>query len=243
LEFRPSTTTFGISHPSFTTRYSRTKNSVFNTLKRKAQQLKQTGFKGPRGIILCAGDAGLSDSSNAGHGIGTIISEFFRQNASVSFVLTIWADDPIFRRGLYGSRLYVNSVAEYSIGAGSHDLLEHLSEQLPEPRNSGINALNELEAWRSERGRYFYGGWKMTDVTVQISVRFLMEYLAGRVDRDEFIAQHGGGQGFVSLFEQKLRSGQLLIGAEVSPVPDRDDDWIIFRFGPPDPAVSPMRPE
>jgi hypothetical protein len=243
LEFRPNEITSGRSHPSFTAIYSRTKNPVFNTLKRKAQQLKQTGFEGPRGVILCAGDANLSDSSRGSQRISAVISELFRQNASISFVFTIWADDPVFKRGRYGSKLYASPNAIFPISHNMRALLVDLPSRLPEPRNSGINALNELEVWRASRGRYFYGGWEMTDATVRISVRFLMEYLAGRVGREEFIARHGGDQGFVSLFEQKLRRGQLLVGAEISPQPDKDDDWIIFRFGPADPALAPMQAE
>ncbi len=243
IGFRPSGSTSAMSYPSFTTNYSKTRNSIFNVLKRKAQQLRDTGFPGPRGVILCAADADLRGSQGGGHGLRAITSEVFRQNPSLSFVLTIWSLDPVFDRGEYRSELYVNPAARNPLGAHAAEALRRLHAMLPEPRNSGRNALNQLRFWRWKRGRYFYGSWKMSEATVQISARVLMEYLAGRIDRDEFLARHGVDQGFVSLFEQKLRCGQLLIEAEVRHEPDRDDDWVVFRFGPPDPAVAPLRPE
>jgi hypothetical protein len=243
LSFTPNSKISGMGCPSFTTNYSRTRNSIFNILKRKGQQLRDTGFVGARGVILCAADADLRPSASAGHGLRAITSEVFRQNHSLSFVLTLWSLDPVFERGEYRSELYLNPSALHALGPQAVDALTRLHTVLPEPRNGGTNALHEIRFWRWKRGRYFYGSWAMTESAVKISVRVLLEYLAGRITREEFLDRHGRHQRFVSLFEQKLRRGQLLVGAAIKHEPDRDDDWIEFEFGPPDPALAPLRPE
>ena len=78
---------------------------------------------------------------------------------------------------------------------------------------------------------------------IQISSTLLLEYLAGRISRDEFIARLGGDRGYVQLFEQKMRRGQMLVDAMVEHVPNRDDDWVVFKFGQPDPALAAIKPD
>lgn len=243
ITFRPNSRTSGMTYPSFTTKYSKVQNSVYSVLKRKAQQLRDTGFEGPRGVILCAADADLEASQGAGYGLRAITSEIFRSNRSLSFVLTLWSLDPVFDRGEYRYHLYSNPDAKYPIGPETAAALHRLTSMLPEPRNSGTNALNELRFWRWKRGRYFYGSWKMNETTVQISARVLMEYLAGRMSQEEFLARNGGDQDFIPFFAHKLDMGQLLVDAEIKHEPERDDDWVIFRFGPPDPAIAPLHSE
>lgn len=244
IKFMPNSSRSGMTYPSFTTNYSKTRNSIYNILKRKARQLRDTGFDGPRGIILCAADADLRSSQGAGHGLNAITSEIFRLHSSLAFVLTLWALDPFHSQpGEYRSDLYLNPDARYPLGDRAIYALQHLASVLPEPRNSGINALNQLRFWRSRFGEYFYGSWQMNAESVQISARVLMEYLAGRISQAEFVAIHGGNRGLVTLFEQKLRLGQLLVEAEIRHEPERDDDWVLFRFGPPDPAAAPFKPK
>lgn len=137
----------------------------------------------------------------------------------------------------------MNPDARHPLGDEAIYAVQRLASVLPEPRNSGTNALNQLRFWRSRFGEYFYGSWQMNAESIQISARVLMEYLAGRISQDEFVALHGGNRGMITLFEQKLRLGQLLVEAEIRHEPERDDDWVFFRFGPPDPAAAPLKPE
>ncbi len=242
IEYRPGARTGIRHHPVFTAPLSKTRNPIAGRLKNKAAQLRATQFAGPRGVVLCATDTDLRDGGRA-LGPRVIVEDVFLQNRSLTFVHALWAYDVTRRQQDYGSTLYVNPAAKHPLGVRSRSALTQLRSVLPRPINSGMNALHELRFWRWQRGRYFYGSWTMTNRTVRISVRVLMEYLAGRITCAEFVARHGGDQALATLFEQKLRRGQLLVGAEVQHVPDRDDDWIEFRFGPPDSATAPLRPE
>jgi hypothetical protein len=76
---------------------------------------------------------------------------------------------------------------------------------------------------------------------VKVSARFLIELLAGRSTLDEFLARHGGDRGYVTLFEQKLRSGQSLDGVRIEREPEKDDDWVVFHFSEWDPALGLLR--
>jgi len=245
LIYNPAERYFSQSHPSYNTSYSATRNPIHNVLKRKLRQLKDTESHAPLGVILCAADSNLDDNrSGSGFSTGQVIQDFFRQNRSLSFVLTLWAEDPWSRDpGEINGQLYTNSLAACPLSREAIGILAALPKTLPEPRNSGTNALNELAFHRWKRGRYFYGSWSMSQNEIKISARVLLELLAGRISLDEFLDVHGRSRGWVPPFEQKVRQGQLLIDAEIQPVPDRDDDWIIFRFGTPDPAIAPLRPE
>jgi hypothetical protein len=75
--------------------------------------------------------------------------------------------------------------------------------------------------------------------------RAVVELLAGRITPEHFAAVHGwdgpAGSGHTNFFEHMLSQGQMVSEATVTRADD-DDDWITFKFGDPDPAVSPFRP-
>ena len=86
----------------------------------------------------------------------------------------------------------------------------------------------------------------MTNNTFKISSRVLHELLAGRISSDRFMELHGwdasqAGNGFrANLFRRALESGRMIKTIRVEPGGDKDDDWLEFEFGAPDPAVSPF---
>lgn len=89
----------------------------------------------------------------------------------------------------------------------------------------------------------------MSDSSVKISARVLMELLAGEISLDRFNELHDwdgkpdgrGRAGFPNPFRSKLSQGRLPQVIMVEPDADCDDDWVEFKFGPPDPAISPFR--
>jgi hypothetical protein len=243
ITFKPYGRTSLMQHPSFTTHYSTTHNPIFAILKRKADQFRKTDYAGPAGVVLCSAASALNASGRFGYGLQEITAEAFRQHPRLSFVLSLWVTDQPFHTASYKSDLYINRDADAALGPVAQDALAQLYGALPEPQKSGINAYYELSHAPSRRGRHLSRSWKMATDMIQISSTLLLEYLAGRISRDEFIARLGGDRGYVQLFEQKMRRGQMLVDAMVEHVPNRDDDWVVFKFGQPDPALAAIKPD
>jgi hypothetical protein len=231
-----------MSYPSYTTNYSVTRNTIFNALKGKAAQLRATAFDGPRGVILCGGDVDLSRRQTL-FGVEAITNEFFRQNKSLAFVLTLWVPQRVGGIMPYMTDLYENPGARHRLGTASRSALLRLAAQLPEPLEDSANSVNQLKFWRWKKGKYFYGWKRESRHMVEISARVLMQYLAGQITRQEFLEALNDDGKVLPVFERKLKYGQLLTNVTFRHEPDRDDDWVIFRFGEPDPAMAPVKPE
>lgn len=59
--------------------------------------------------------------------------------------------------------------------------------------------------------------------------------LAGRITYDEF------PEAYRDYFKRRVSEGRLFEEVEVEKGDnEKDDDWLIFRFGEPDPAISPF---
>jgi hypothetical protein len=41
-------------------------------------------------------------------------------------------------------------------------------------------------------------------------------------------------------FELALNGGQMISDLSLEPAEGKDDDWVTFKFGEPDPAISPF---
>jgi hypothetical protein len=73
-----------------------------------------------------------------------------------------------------------------------------------------------------------------------------MQYLAGQIDRQGFLEALNDDGKVLPVFERRLQYGQLLTNVTLRREPDQDDDyddWVVFRFGEPDPAMAPIKPE
>lgn len=84
----------------------------------------------------------------------------------------------------------------------------------------------------------------MSGNMIKISARLVQELLAGDVSVERFAEFHGWGNGPEDMpnpFARSLRSGELISTINVIDYGDEDDNQFEFRFGPPDPAVSPFR--
>lgn len=79
---------------------------------------------------------------------------------------------------------------------------------------------------------------------VKISARLVQELLAGGVSVERFAELHRWGEGsdgMLNPFARSLQRGELISAINVIDCGDEDDNQLEFRFGPPDPAVSPFR--
>lgn len=89
----------------------------------------------------------------------------------------------------------------------------------------------------------------MSSKSVRISSRELMEILAGRRTVEELNTLHrwravdapNDNNLMVNPFDRALKNGRLPSEITVIPTDEEDcDDWIEFKFGDPDPAISPI---
>src|SRR3989338_7027759 len=117
---------------------------------------------------------------------------------------------------------------------------------LPKPATDAMNATNRIKSDKRNEGLSFYGGMKMTNNTISISARALHELLAGRVSQKRFLEGHRliptqTHPDDKNFFELRLREGKMFEEIRIEKSRMEDDDWIIFKFWKPDPAISPFK--
>jgi hypothetical protein len=226
------------------------KNPLWNALNEKRGKLTKATIDAHRGIIVCDADCaalkGRGDWDQ--YGADEVIREFLRAHRSISFVITLI---PCHK----GGRLDLN--------ARNHELTWQLfskksdaaapwlapiasfAANIPQIQNTAANARYRAEwkkqhkEWHQEPG--FRGEMRMSRDYIRFSARDLLELMAGTLKQEKFQAAYSGGL-TGNPFLQKLANGQLVISARVEKHDtDADDDWIVFEFGTPDPAISAFR--
>ncbi len=258
ITYRRDATTSGGGYPSYTAAYSLTRNPLYTSLKSKASQLRNSGFDGCRGIILCDGNCDLLKSrmiGSANYSNHQIIGAFLRENSSISFVCTLWIEQVggVFNRPSHRQlvmNLFLNPGARFALQSELVKALQEIPTQLPMPVNDALNASHRIEEGKYGEGQSNYGGYTVsignTSASIRISARALLELLAGRVDPKKFAEDHDfalqtTGTGMNNPFETALSMGFATENIVVEPQPDHDDDWITFKLRGPDAATSPFR--
>jgi len=127
-----------------------------------------------------------------------------------------------------------------------NELLCQLTDLIPPPCSDVINAILHLQSQEKQVGTSLKRGLEMTLEEVRLSVRGIQELLAGRLTQEEFFKLHGmidmqGTRGIRNPFERAPAEGRLIESTAVETNSDEDDDWLIFRFGEPNPAISRFR--
>ena len=254
LDYLPKGLHFNASWISYKVVYSLTENRIYSALHEKAVQLQATKFKGPIGIFLCDGGCNFLASDSLGNLSYTpreVIFNFLHEHDSISFVVTF----VVRREQKFISSPFVDNPYRVftNLYKGQCDSqlkldLEDLMAQLKYPKSQlgAQNALNQLNVYPFQ-GIQHGGTMKMTSekTEVRISARDVFELLAGRITQQQFVERHS----FLNdenPFEKALQGGSM-IGAvtrtpdvELEITPEDDDDWLIFTFPGPDPALSPF---
>ena len=256
ISYRKNANISGGGFPSYTTAYSLTRNPICTALKSKARQLSQSGYDGCKGIIMCDGSCSLFGdrlSDHASYSDQEIIENFLRQHTSISFVATLWIEQPYrvfvgnWQRPQLHIRVYRNPYAKVLMNDESIRILRAIPGLLPIPVNTALNAANGIEYGKCDVGETFYGGYNLSNrnfsKTVKISSRSLLELLAGRGDPEQFINDHWykKGAGLGNPFEWAILQGMTIKAATVEYMEHEDDDWITFELSGPDPAIKPFR--
>jgi len=240
------------SHPSFTTTYSVHRNPVATALRRKRKQLARSGASGLSGTILCdAGCSLINERSSPGVGacsLKDVIFDFLRDAPDIDFVFTLGViseyPPPYLGKEKHQIKPTLFSLKEPQSIKPVHDALFAMADLLPPPQNSPDN----IRAWYIggvDRQMLRSKPMSRSENQVSVSARWLMELLAGRISLEEALKRYTldpSSSDFANgnPFRRMLESGRLPSNIEVAPGSDVDDDAITFKFGPPDPAISPF---
>lgn len=252
ISYDPAQTYGSMSHLSYTQLNLRTQNAVYNRLQEKGEKLLAVNTLAPSAVILCDGDcdAFKNHRNFASYHIDDVIRTFLHNYPEISFVLTIFVEQHF---GYNGYRKFVPALHFGERFKQADELMlaliKHALSFLPNAERSAANALNFLRSSRRNEGSSFSGGQTVGDGMIKIPARVVLDLLAGRITQEDFFrAQHfapGDKDGRFPIpnpFADELNQGRLITDVKLESEGDeRDDDWLVFKFGGPDPAVSPFR--
>lgn len=238
-----------ISHASYDLAEALTRNPLYNALNSKREQLR--GSSGITGIIVCDGASRSVSRDATGRQAFTprqIATEFLRQNLSIDFVLTIgvaekhsgWQNNTAERRMAYMLQTQPSLAAASEVEA----IFRAMADRIGQPKRSAINA--SYRAREPGYGWGHHGGLQMSGSKVRLSSRLVMEVLSGRRSVKEMNELQGwrsltdppDNRTMFNPFERWLEDGLLPVTADIALDAEHDDDWIEFKAGGKDAAVS-----
>jgi hypothetical protein len=219
------------------------RNPIYSALESKRNQLLKTGYKENLGIFLCDGSSDLFQQRGDWYpefGVDRTIKDFLKQNNDISFVIcfTVQLNNKYNYYSAVNNTPSCEILVEYFVSPSHVSILENikkiadvLREKLPIPVNHVSNAINCLKGERPHEGKSFRGGGMFSSKQIEVSSRELLEVLAGK---STFI--HGISEDFARLLNQ----GKLIENISIKRIENEDDEYIVFNFGEPDPAISPF---
>lgn len=241
-------------HPSYTSIYSVRRNPISNALREKRQQRERARTEGLTGTILCDGGCQLLHERHSGAAevkLRDVVLNYLEDPRAVDFVVTL-AVESSYSSPLFGGKPETHAVKAQlfslrDVGAIRPIQLafNDLARLLPPAETSAANA----RAWyASGIGQSGFRRQPMKHNARQISVsaRWLMDLLAGRISVEQAHREYGNdsqatkGLG-ANPFRRLLDDGRLPERIQVLRDRDADDDYVVFDFGEPDPAIAPFR--
>ena len=252
VSFNPNDRHFAASHSSYNVPYSLRRNPIYNRLKVKSRQLRESGFEGLAGVFLCDGNCIALRSAMPAPEEYTkqgIIREAFRQNSTLSFVVTLTVDERRHPLGIEAQRhvkaeFYVNPQSNYIASREFCERLSAICEFFPVPQATPDNALRHM-ATTKHLGCSFFGGGCMHGNEITIPSRTLTEILSGTLKYNATTNEKAGPLAAIAwmreFFQRQVSAGRTIDGVSMVKCPDEDDDWIKIRYGHPDPAISEFK--
>jgi hypothetical protein len=231
-------------------------NPLMNALRRKAQQLRKTDYNESRIIVCCDGgsEAIRADRNPVWRTPSTedILVEFLRQNTSIAGIVLIIVNASPLRavitaneRKLYATPYMSGPLASASDKQALNEISEQLETSLPRVIRSPSSF---PQPWDFTPD---YGFFRCRDFNtmssnhIQIPMRQLLELLAGTISQAEFFERNvlntAGDPTQSNQFAHWLNSGRAITEARVISNPHHDDDWVEFKCGDADPALTAFR--
>jgi hypothetical protein len=263
ITFDPNNPHVTSGHFTYTICHDRERNPLMHSLRRKARQLKKVISDDLRCIIITDGNSDLLrerlsyavDQVRADQ----VITAFLSRNSSIDLVVVItiehgrntdaWSFSPGSPEIRVKSQINGQTTRPEAAKALAK-MFARLPEVLPTPVTDLSNAVAQL-GWRyPAEGRPFHGWYSLQfhpsnkGVVVRVGSRSLLELLAGRMDSTGFLEEHrhfaAGSDPASNVFATMLKQGRMIKEVQVEHRDHRDDDVLVFHFGPPDPAIAPL---
>lgn len=249
ITYDPRRTTWGGSHLVYTGANVLDDNPVFNALKNKTDQLKLSGYPGLRGVIVCDGGCQMLNRDGTSwteYPLKQVVGDFMRQHQSTGFVATIGLRHD--RSGSIGRGHYKPALSIWTSKSKAAEreplisTLEKMVSLLPTFETSPGNALGRVMSRGPRLGAHFGGSTMGGDQYIKLSAIGILQLLAGNISYDEFAERHGfeDRRGFGNAFANAVRTGRVIRNCKIESSSETDDDWIVFEFGKPDPALAPF---
>jgi hypothetical protein len=253
ISYEPDRRSLGIGHPSFTTGYAQSENTLHYALENKHEQLNKSGYAGLKGIIVCDGGSDVLRSRHQWAGTFSakdIIRAYVKKNLDLDFVMILRLEEDRFegtnKKGVEGCLLR-NDICGDAMSSSALDTILSLPDHIPKTDTNVQSARSVLRAGEGKVGASHFGGYKkMGDRQITIFARFLLELLAGKENADryfirpKFSSKEGEVEG-ENPFKRWSAEGRTIVNSSVELSEDEDDDWITLELGDPDPAISPIR--
>ena len=245
-----------ISHYDDRTITSISQNNIYDRLKDKYDQLIElieTDKEEALGIILCDGFGCSFRTKNAlYHNPKDVIKYFLLNHKEISFILTATAEEkphnlfdrtPLIMIDFYEGEA-INKIDEKTTKILKYELIN----QFPKPVKSVWDARNFVKETHKNNEKYFsegYYGSIFSDNEIRISARTMLELLSGKLSCEKlshYLGFEGLTNSIPNQFLEMLNQGKLFSELKIENGKDeKDDDWIVFKFGETDPAVSPFK--
>lgn len=152
------------------------------------------------------------------HGCSEIIEPFLKSNKSILFALVLRIEEKHTAFSFNHSiqiypKLYWNFAVGETLFRQTKYVIDRMLNNLPAPESTPRNAIRWLVRNRNI-GRTL-GGYSKKGNTIKISTRALTELLAGKIEPEQFLREHGfkpmqEGHTAIPFFEIQLQQGNLL---------------------------------
>ena len=250
VTYNPNSEYTSLTHASYTTPYSLSRNPLFNALKKKTTQLNNSGFKGIMGVFVCDGDCdSLNNNMHSAdkYSQADIIQKVFMNNTALSFVTVLSPEERYdswrtTRKKFIKENIYENSKAKYPVPQNLMEKICKITKFIPVPESMPVNAKNSMK-YRKHKGLSFYGGFTMRQDEIKISSRMITELLAGVLDFKKFDSDQkqrtiNKKNMIKEFFLRQYSDGKMIENITIEKCNDKDDDWIRFKYGTCDAAIS-----
>lgn len=217
-------------------------NPVYKALKKKAKQLKGASPGTLRCVVLV--DAGcdllrrLRPMGGSWEVSGEDIVHHALRKLSIDSIIVLSPDSQTqLVLGMHSELFWKMHCfdSRVDIPDGDYDRVREMAAQLPKPHFEAYRARNiHRQGGFAPESRRWYLGSRLTitgggKMTVKLSAGLLHEYLAGRINGEEFRKKAFNNE--ENFFEREFARGYSINGAKFEPGGiDEDDDYIVFEL-------------